>query len=149
MRFTDLPLIQAIAGTFVTTDRPRARAWITTHQRELYLSIVEHMTDFSQGVPWKLDDVVNAWENFGKSAVLEGGKKKMQLIAEVAAIHGSQCFYANRGIGACSDEVDLDRIIPGARSGKYTLENCVIACSAHNRSRGDLPIEDFLEGQVR
>jgi 5-methylcytosine-specific restriction endonuclease McrA len=63
----------------------------------------------------------------------------------VAKIHGVRCFYANRGVGPCSDEVELDRIIPEARGGVYSLANCLIACSSHNGRRQDRTIEDYLQ----
>lgn len=75
----------------------------------------------------------------------KSGDKRLRLMVEVAIAHGATCFFRGRGRGECSDEVDLDRIVPGSRGGEYTLENCQIACSRHNRERGDRTIEEYLE----
>ena len=62
--------------------------------------------------------------------------KKLDIIAALYC-HSQRCFYEGRGLGPCSEEVDLDRIIPGSKGGEYTVPNCIISCSAHNRQRGD------------
>lgn len=69
---------------------------------------------------------------------------KLRIIAALAVRHGARCFFDGRGKGECSNELDLDRIIPGARGGEYSLENCHIVCSRHNRERGDRAIEEYL-----
>lgn len=70
--------------------------------------------------------------------------KTLRLMVDVAMRHGARCFFDGRGKGECSSELDLDRIIPGARDGEYTVENCHIVCSRHNRERGDRSIEEYL-----
>lgn len=74
----------------------------------------------------------------------KSGDKKLRLLVEVATRHGDRCFFRDRGKGECSGDIDLDRIIPGARGGDYTIENCQLACSRHNRERGDRSVEEYL-----
>ncbi len=74
---------------------------------------------------------------------------KNRLKCDVSIAHGRNCFYANRGLGECSEEVELDRIVPESRGGRYTLENCLIACAKHNGARGDQSIEVYLASAVR
>ena len=44
----------------------------------------------------------------------------------------------------CDQDVDLDRLLPGSQGGLYSMANCVLSCSRHNRQRQDKPIERFL-----
>jgi len=74
----------------------------------------------------------------------KSGDKKLRLIAQVAILRGTTCFFENRGLGDCSEEIELDRILPGSRGGEYTVENCQIACRKHNQERGDKSIEQYL-----
>src|SRR5262249_12562791 len=101
------------------------------------MQIVEDEAWTEQGIPYTPDRVVEVWRDIRKN-------QQIKLKCQVSIVHGCQCFYANRGLGECSDEVDLDRLIPESRGGKYTVENCVIACSFHNRASGDRNIEEFL-----
>jgi len=89
---------------------------------------------------------VDAFVKFRKSGnVDDEGNKKLDIIATLASgIKSPRCFYDKRGLGPCSDDVDLDRILPGSQGGKYTVANCVLSCSRHNRQRGDLSFSDFL-----
>ena len=82
--------------------------------------------------------LIDAWIRFRDCP------SRYSLLVEVARTHGRSCFYANRGLGPCSEELDLDRLLPESRGGRYTLKNCVIACSRHNRMRGDMNVEEFL-----
>lgn len=85
------------------------------------------------------ESLLKAYTRYRKS-----GDKRLRLMVEVAIAHGCRCFFAGRGKGECSDELDLDRIVPGARGGQYRVENCHIVCSRHNRERGDRSIEEYL-----
>ena len=48
----------------------------------------------------------------------------------------------------CSEELHLDRIIPGSKGGRYVVENCMLTCTKHNISRGDKSIEDYLRSPL-
>jgi len=69
------------------------------------MQIVESGGWTDQGIPYSMERVVEVWRDLRKVP-------KTRLKCEVSLTHGSGCFYANRGVGVCSDEVDLDRIIP-------------------------------------
>ena len=84
---------------------------------------------------------VNCTNNFNRTT---RHISKLQLIVEVAKRRGTQCFYAP--LGGCSADVEIDRIRPGSKGGKYTIANCVLACRAHNNARRDRSIEEFLNG---
>ncbi len=99
--------------------------------------IVDNEAWTDDGVPYSRDKVIDVWLAIRKNP-------KNQLKCRVSLTHSSRCFYADRGLGACSDEVEVDRILPAGRGGQYTLENCVIACAFHNETRGDRTIEDYL-----
>jgi hypothetical protein len=89
---------------------------------------------------------VDAFVRFRKSAnVDDEGNKKLDIIASLASGNKlPKCFYEKRGLGECSDDVDLDRILPGSQGGRYTIANCVLSCSRHNRQRGDMGFSEFL-----
>lgn len=145
MKFEEIQLYQAIARAYQKAEKPRSAQWLISRQRDLYAMIVNEMDDFTLGVPWPLVDVIAAWDSYGKQSSMQGGDDtKIDIICELAKFHSPHCFYRNRGRGECSGEVDLDRIFPGSRGGIYTVENCVISCSKHNRQRQDKSIEDFI-----
>jgi hypothetical protein len=146
MTFDELPLYQAVHQVYGSVEKPGSDDWISNSAKTAYrlvlMQIVESGGWTAQGIPYSMERVVEVWRDLRKVP-------KTRLKCEVALIHGSRCFYANRGLGPCSNEVDLDRIIPESRGGQYTVENCIIVCSTHNRARGDRTIEDFLEASTR
>jgi len=73
-------------------------------------------------------------ESLAKRRIIIGHARKLQQI---------ECFYQGKLTTQCSREVDLDRIKPGKRDGQYTIENTVLSCSRHNRSRGGKEVEQF------
>src|SRR5262249_8800994 len=146
MTFSDLPFYQAIFRVFGRVDNPGSEDWTRRRASEIYKLVLHEIVDMEawnqDGIPYSRDRVLDVWLDIRKNP-------KNPLKCEVSLTHGAQCFYANRGLGPCSAEVDLDRIVPESRHGEYTLANCVIACSQHNRVRGDKSIEDFLASVVR
>ena len=62
----------------------------------------------------------------------------------MALTHGFECYFAHRGLGPCSEEVDLGHIIPDAEGGDLSVENCQIECSFHNQDRSTRSIEQYL-----
>lgn len=141
MLFDELPLYVAVHQVYTRVPRPGSDEWISTRAKAAYKLVLEQIVDnetwSDKGIPWSMERVSRAWRQIRK-------QKKCRLLCKVAAIHGSRCFYEHRGLGNCCPDVDLDRILPGNRGGVYTLKNCIISCSLHNRSRGDMPIEEFL-----
>lgn len=145
MRFEELPLYIAVyeerCNMMANGENPGAEDWTTKEEsrRNLTARVTARLfTNVDQAI-------VDAWIAARKCQTVAGDKKKIDLLVEVALQHGPKCFYANRGKGACSDDVHLDRIIPGSRGGEYTLANCVLSCGLHNTSRGNKSIEEFLQ----
>ena len=143
MTFDDLPLFDAIyslrSEMEAAGENPGSDVWTIEEDRRCELTkriMGKLMTDIDQRL-------INAWIRFRKSANVNG-KKKVELIVEVFRLRGGTCFYRNRGLGECSPDIDLERLIPETRGGRYTLENCVLACGRHNRMRGDRDLESFL-----
>jgi 5-methylcytosine-specific restriction endonuclease McrA len=143
MNFEELRLAEAVYDVRREMEEngesPGADEWTADEEKRIELT---------QRIAMRLianadQELINLWLKFRKGGK-EGGRKKVELIIELIKIHGRRCFYANRGKGPCSEDCDLDRIIPHSRGGQYTLANCVLACSKHNRMRGDRSIEDFL-----
>lgn len=121
-------------------ENPGSNKWDTTEdgRKELTQRVLSRLiTNVDQRI-------INAWILVRKSESLGDGINKLELLIDVARMHGAKCFYGSRGKGDCSEDVHLDRIVPGSRGGQYTAENCVISCGRHNTMRGDMSIEEFL-----
>lgn len=148
MRFDELPLLSAILAVRdemeAKGESSGADKWIVDGEgrRDLTHRVMQEMIGDAD------QKIIDAWHKFRKGGTVDGGGKKNEVLVLVYRNHGGKCFYANRGLGACSDEVHLDRILPDSRGGKYTVNNCVLACSTHNTMRGDKSIEDFLSESV-
>lgn len=147
MKWSELPLYRAVAEVrremLESNEQPNS---------DLILTDEEHRTEFCHRVMLKMEfngsAIIDANIKFRKGSGVNGDRqKKLDIICMLSLLHGDRCFYANRGLGECSDDVHLDRIIPGSRGGKYTVQNCILACGYHNTSRGDKSIEDFI-GQM-
>ncbi len=145
MTFDELPTLVAVYQAEKQIEERRAAGedipqfgsddWlIEERRRDELLSIIQH---FRTADP----DLLRVYLRYRKS-----GDGKSRIMAKVAELRGIRCFYADRGKGPCSPDVDLDRIKPESRGGTYTVENCQIACSRHNRERGDKTIEEYLFG---
>lgn len=136
MKFSDLQMLIAIHELKIEMPENGEKAgsdiWTTNEgfRKELTIRVLTRMCDNVN------QRVIDIWMKYRKES--------LGLLAQVAKVHGSKCAYTNRGMGDCSDDVDLDRIVPGSRGGQYTVENCQIACSRHNRERGDAAIEEYL-----
>lgn len=146
MKFEELSLYDAIMTVReemeAAGESPGADKWITDEDLRIAITqrVMRHLLkDADQAI-------INAWCTFRKGVNLAPDLKKVELIVCVARIHGARCFYANRGRGPCSEDVHIDRLIPGSRGGQYTLQNCVLACGTHNTMRQDKPLEEFLAG---
>ncbi len=140
MTFDELPLYEAIydvvedARNSESSDSPGSDAWIDdmgeARCREIQCRL-------PIGAPFSQSQMMTTWVKFRKA-------KNAALTVEVARAHGRVCFYRGRGKGECSGVINLDRIIPGSEGGKYTVENCMVACGRHNVERQDKSIEDYL-----
>ncbi|MDX9861288.1 MAG: hypothetical protein RBS99_10265 [Rhodospirillales bacterium] len=147
MTFQELPLYEAIHDVYRLVRSPRSDEWMTLRAEELCRIIQGHLPI---GHPFQMRQMLAAWSAYGKSPSSGNGSlKKLELQILVAKTHGRQCFWANRGKGDCSGEVTTDRLLPGARGGMYTVENCVLACSYHNSQRNDATVEAYLNGSQK
>lgn len=149
MKFQEIPLFDAVMtvrGQMISgNEDPGAAVWDTTEDGRKEVTqrvLTELIKDTDQ-------TIIDAWIKTRKSPTLDSGMKKIELLVEVSRVHGVKCFYANRAKGECSEDVHVDRIIPGSRGGQYTLANCVLACGRHNTMRGDLSVEQFLIQQCQ
>lgn len=144
MTFDEIPLYEAIHEVYRTVDNPRSDAWLIEPQRMRLLRLIQAQLPLDS--PFSSEEWQQCWSAYGRSRVAEAGVqlKKIELAILVARVHGRRCFFFSRGLGDCSSEVNLDRIIPGARHGQYTLENCILSCSFHNTQRRERSIEEYL-----
>ncbi len=144
MQFSELPLYIAIHQVYPQVNEPCSDRWTSTHVRDAYKLVLMQLVDneswTDQGIPWSQEHVRQAWYKMRKSP-----QGKYRLTCQVALTHGKSCFYSNRGRGDCSEDIDLERLIPETQGGQYTIENCIISCSFHNRARGDQSIEQYLQ----
>ena len=136
MRFDELPLYEAIYHVRREIANPGSDDWPHKRREELCRMIQQHLPI---GAPFSMDQMVDAWLRFRKSPA-----SKTELTVQVAMAHGRTCFMRGRGKGECSDAIDLDRIVPGSRAGQYTVENCMVMCSYHNRQRNDRSLEEYM-----
>lgn len=147
MTFEELPLFIAIRKTYGDVENPRSSKYAINEAARLHIyhRIFLNYPDYSRGFPWSPEQVLTMFDRYGKSPCAKGADtKKDELTCDVALTHGRTCFYANRGLGVCDEDVELDRIVPESRGGSYTVENCLIACRTHNNARRDTNIEDYI-----
>jgi hypothetical protein len=99
------------------------REWVHTYKNSVF--------------PFSVDDILKHRMAYRKN-------KNTRIKVEVAIRHGCNCFWKERGKGECSDTVDCGHIVARSNGGEMSVENCMIECSAHNRQRGVLSIEDYV-----
>jgi hypothetical protein len=98
----------------------------------------EWVHEFKNSVfPFSIDDILRHRMAYRKNT-------STRIKVEVAIRHGSKCFWSGRGKGPCSDSVDCGHIVARLLRGELSVENCMIECSAHNRQRGTLTIEEYI-----
>jgi hypothetical protein len=141
MTFEDLILFEAVHDVYQEVENPRSSDWLMVEEKRDELCRL-----IRSRLPYDQEHLLRAWDQYGKSQKAEIGNelKKLALTVIVARTHGRRCFFANRGKGACSNDVSIDRIVPGSRGGRYTVENCVLVCGSHNSQRGDKSVEEYL-----
>jgi hypothetical protein len=141
MRFDEMSLYIAVHRVYACVEKPGSDDWISENAKAAYKLVLMQLVEMEgwtdHGIAYSMERMVQVWRDMRKAP-------KIRLKCEVILAHGGKCFYAGRGVGPCSDEADLDRIVPESRGGRYAIENCVVACTAHNRARGDRAIEEYL-----
>ncbi len=147
LTFEEFPFVLSLYRVYMREQRPGADIhWVGANLMATYAKVVNQMIEDRlcvNGVPYSADWVANVWMSMRKS-----GPDGIRLKCEVAMSNGGVfcCFYAPRNVGPCSQDVSLDRLVPGSRGGEYTVANSVIACAKHNSSRSNQPIEEYLLG---
>lgn len=136
MTFDEIPLYVAVAAVREAQERPAAEL-VTDEQRHEICQLIRAQLPFDRH--FDSDKMIHAWTRMRKSP-----GNKVAITVAVGQLHGWKCFMHGRGRGECSNEVNLDRVVPGCRGGEYTIANCMIMCSFHNCQRGDRTLEEYL-----
>ena len=140
MRAADACLYHAILHVRRNIESPGSDKWISTDATEMYALVLiamvqeEHWPHHAK--PPSLNEVVSAWTRFRKAS-----DHKAVLLCELIKKHGTACFWSGRVDGECSEDLTIDRLVPGK---EYSLRNCVVACSYHNSKRSNETVEEFL-----
>ena len=87
--------------------------------------------------PFTADDVIRIAMNYRK-------RIDTRTKADVALLHGPDCFWVGRGKGDCDDVVELGHLWQKSMGGPATVENCVIECHAHNHQRSTMSVEEYI-----
>lgn len=141
--FDDLPLLEAIYQLFQDPEYVKSElTLISDVGREWTLQKVITLLPHHMVGKYRFERIlllVNQFRKLGK----EHRFKRDIILQHARNMSIAQCFYKGKLSTACSEEIDLDRIKPGKRGGAYSIENTVLSCSKHNRSRGCAEVESF------
>lgn len=141
--FDDLPLAEAIRQLFDTENYIKSEATLISDAgREWTLQKIISLLPHELSGKYSFERILLLVNQFRKLNE-EHRRKRILILDHARNLTKSQCFYSGKLSTPCSDEVDLDRIKPGKRGGIYTIENTVLSCSKHNRSRGCMEVEVF------
>jgi len=141
--FDDLHLLEAIRQLFEDPTHIRSEiALISDVGREQTLQKVIALLPHELVGRYRFERIlllVNQFRKLGK----EHRSKRILILQHAKNMKDPHCFYKGKLSTPCSDEIDLDRVKPGKRGGEYSIENTVLSCSKHNRSRGCAEVEKF------
>jgi hypothetical protein len=134
--FEDLPLLEAVRKLFDDPEFVRTESLLIEEQgREWVLQkIIANLPTACLG-KYRFEKILLSVNQFRKLN-REHLKKRLIILEHARKMTVAECFYKGKVSTECSNEVDLDRIKPGKRSGEYTVQNTVLSCSKHNRQRG-------------
>lgn len=135
MTFQELELLVAIQGVpHLGRDR-------VTHQERLDFAKRVHgewcLRTGDVLFPFTVDDVHRLAMSLRKN-------RSTRTKAEIAAAHGTACFWRHRGKGPCSDEAEAGHVVARCEGAELTVANGMIECRAHNNQRRDMTIEEYL-----
>ena len=132
----DLPLQIAIRDLFDKPEFPKSESiLITDIGREFVLQqIISRLPRPLLG-SYRFEHILLSVNQFRKLNQ-DARDKRLIVIAHAEKANVHECFYKGKVSTPCTDEVDLDRVKPGHRGGRYTVDNTVLSCSRHNRERG-------------
>ncbi len=143
LTFDDLPLQDAIAKLFDSPGFVKSELTLISDEgREWILQSVISLLPQTHIGAYRFEHIllsINQFRKMGKESLA----KRRIIIGHARKLQQIECFYQGKLTTQCSHEVDLDRIKPGKRDGQYTIENTVLSCSRHNRSRGCKEVEQF------
>ena len=134
MRFDELKLLVDINSLNASGD-PQSDSKRLDRARE----VSDEYTRLFRDVyfPWTTSAVIEMCVNWRK-------QKATRMKAEIAAAHGFECFWAERGKGPCCDEAEAGHIVPNCTGAELTVANGMIECRAHNNQRRERSIEQYL-----
>lgn len=136
LTFDDLPLQEAIRQLFDDPDFVRSEALLITDEgREWILQKVIATLPKELIGHYRFEHILLSVNQYRKMCQ-KHVQKRLIVLEHARKMTTAECFYRGKVGTPCSDQVDLDRIKPGARGGGYSVENTVLSCSRHNRQRG-------------
>lgn len=143
LAFDDLPLQEAIRKLFEEPEFVRSEALlITDGGREWILQkVISNLPKPLIG-HFRFEHIllsVNQFRKLNKHHI----QKRLIILEHARNMRNPRCFYEGKVSTPCSNEIDLDRVKPGKRGGKYTVDNTVLSCSKHNRQRGCKEVEEY------
>lgn len=145
LTFEELPLQEAIRKVFELPEFVRSEALLITDEgREWVLQNVIASLPPSLVGHYRFEHIllsVNHFRKLGRDAL----HKRLIVLSHARNMKNACCFYQGKVGTGCSSEVDLDRVKPGKRGGKYSIDNTVLSCSKHNRQRGCKEVVSYWE----
>jgi len=141
--FAEMPLYGAIHDVFRIVESPGSDNWLRPPASEEVCRLIQAHLPLDSSFSSR--QMLDAWMLYRKAPSINEALKKVELLVLIGRVHGTKCFFAHRDKGECSIEVSIDRIVPGSRGGRYTVENCMIVCSFHNSQRSNRFIEEYLK----
>jgi hypothetical protein len=141
--FEDLPQQEAIFKLFGESDFVRSEALLISDRgREWILQkIIANLPHELVGA-YRFEHILLSVNQFRKLNKAHLAKRRL-ILNHARKMQKAECFYKGKLSTECSNEVDLDRVKPGKRGGIYAIENTILSCSRHNRSRGSKEVEVF------
>ncbi|MEM1227055.1 MAG: HNH endonuclease signature motif containing protein [Planctomycetota bacterium] len=145
LTFEELPLQEAIRKVFEHPDFVRSEVLLITDKgREWILQNVIVNLPIDLVGDYRFEHIllsVNQFRKLGKEAL----RKRLIVLEHARNMKDPCCFYQGKVGSVCSREVDLDRVKPGKRGGRYSIDNTVLSCARHNRSRGCKEVVAYWE----
>lgn len=143
LTFDDLPLQEAIKKLFEDPEFVRSESLLITDSgREWILQKVISSLPQNLIGHFRFEHIllsVNQFRKMSKDSV----QKRLIVLDHARNMKKPKCFYQGKVSTPCSIEIDLDRVKPGKRGGKYSTSNTVLSCSKHNRQRGCKEVEEY------
>ena len=141
--FDDLPLQEAILKLFEDPEFVRTESLLIEEQgREWVLQKVIANLPTEYVGKYRFERILLSVNQFRKLSQ-EHLRKRLIILEHARKMTVPECFYKGKVGSECSSDVDLDRVKPGKRGGKYTVHNTVLSCARHNRQRGCKEVVEY------